>query len=529
MQTSIISSAIPPGTRRSAFVLCVLLCGLSVCANRANWGQERLTAQDRSAQDQPPTSSEPGVSERWDVLRGDFPSGPITREIRTDVCVVGGGSAGVAAAVVAAREGARVVLVERQRRLGGTGTNAFVSGWEPGPGCSLAEEIFERMRAIPGATGVGTWHPNVSSFPMGQWYVTEGVPYSATLIRAGVPRDKLTDVPFRPEAFDRVVREMLQETARAEVLDGTMFFRAVTNAAKSRVDSILVMDGERQILRVHARVFIDSTGCVYLCRSAGCETMLGADPKDRFQEPSAPEQAHLQLNAISRCYSVRPSPNPKMELPPQLPSPAFQRCAHVTGWRDGLRMINPLPTLPGRALIDLGYEECLRRSEQSARAHWHWLQQQPEFAGYELDEISPMLGIRESYRVVTQYVLNENDLRAGLPRQQHPDIVAVADHPCDIHGEGGHLAAVTTAYGIPYRCLIPAGSWENLLVACRGAGFSKIAASSCRLQRTMIQLGHAAGMAAAMAARDRVPVDQIDVSELVNRLDARSRYPQAAP
>jgi hypothetical protein len=64
-----------------------------------------------------------------------------------------------------------------------------------------------------------------------------------------------------------------------------------------------------------------------------------------------------------------------------------------------------------------------------------------------------------------------------------------------------------------------------LFVACRGAGFSKIAASSVRLQRTMIQLGHAAGMAAAMAVKAGAAVDRIDVKTLVERLDARGRYP----
>ncbi|MDZ7619380.1 MAG: FAD-dependent oxidoreductase, partial [Patescibacteria group bacterium] len=159
------------------------------------------------------------------------------------------------------------------------------------------------------------------------------------------------------------------------------------------------------------------------------------------------------------------------------------------------------------------------------RAHWRWLQEIPEFQGYELAEIAPMLGIREGHRVVTRYVLSEHDIRAGLPGQQHPDIIAVADHPCDIHGAGGGIGHVKTAYGVPYRCLIPAGEWQNLLVACRGSGFSKIAASSVRLQRTMIQLGHAAGMAAAMAVKDERSVDQIDVDALVRRLDARSRYP----
>jgi hypothetical protein len=181
--------------------------------------------------------------------------------------------------------------------------------------------------------------------------------------------------------------------------------------------------------------------------------------------------------------------------------------------------------LPGRALVDYGYEQCMELTERAVAAHWRWLQSTPDFAGYEFERAAPMLGIRESYRVVTRYVLNEHDLVAGLTGQPHDDIIAIADHPCDIHGAGGRLTSVSGPYGIPYRCLIPRGDWGNLLVACRGAGFSKIAASSCRLQRTMIQLGHAAGAAAAMSVEAEVPVDKIDIEALVSQLNAPARYP----
>lgn len=469
----------------------------------------------------------PFFADTWNILTTKRADGPVAKEIAADVCIVGAGSAGVAAAIAAAREGARVVLVERQRRLGGTGTNGLVASWEPGPGCSIAEELFQRMKATGGA-GVARSQPVQTTAPMGFLMVTEGEPYERTLVRA-LPSDKQRSrvpycVPYKPEAFDAVVRQMLAETGTATVLDETTFFRAEPNAEKTRLDSILVEDAAGRIARIRANIFIDSTGDVWLARALGCEVMLGVDPKSRFDEPSAPEEGFLELNAITRCYMIVPSGAPHREPPPEL-EVAFPRAAFVTGWKDAMRTVNMMPTLPGRALIDLGYDECLRRSERIVRAHWHWLQQIPEFQQYELAEIAPMLGIRESYRVVTQYVLNEHDLRAGLPNQQHPDIIAVADHPCDIHGAGGHLAAVNTAYGVPYRCLIPTGSWENLLVACRGAGFSKIAASSVRLQRTMIQLGHAAGMAAAMAAKSKTAVDRIDVKQLVERLDARSRYP----
>jgi hypothetical protein len=467
------------------------------------------------------------IADSWNVLSGQRPEGPVVDELWADVCVVGAGSGGVGAAIAAAREGARVILVERQTRLGGTGTNAYVSSWEPGPGCSIAEELFQRMKAIGGA-GVARSQPVQTTAPMGFLLVTEDEDYASTLVRAlpGDPARRRVPfcVPYQPEAFDTVVRQILNQTGRATVLDRSTFFQAEPDAEGTRVESILVSNAEGQVLRIRARVFIDATGDIWLARDLGCEVMLGIDSRSRFDEPSAPETDRLQLNAITRCYRIEPSQTPMRQPAPEAEVP-FPRAAFVTGWKDGTRMVNMMPTLPGRALIDLGYDQCLSRSEAIVRAHWHWLQQIPEFQQYELREIAPMLGIRESYRLVARYVLNEHDLRAGLPGQEHPDLIAVADHPCDIHGAGGQLIEVPTAYGVPYRCLIPAGPWQNLLVACRGSGFSRIAASSVRLQRTMIQLGHAAGIAAAWAAREDTSVDRIDVPRLVERLDARSRYP----
>lgn len=463
------------------------------------------------------------------AVAADPANRPVHQQRTTDVCIVGGGSGGVAAAIAAAREGAQVILVESQARLGGTGTNAFVSSWEPGPGCSIAEELFQRMKAVGGA-GVARSRPAQTQAPMGLLLVSEDEDedYALTLVRA-LPEDPQRRrvpycVPYQPEAFDSVVRQMLAETGNATVMDGLTFFHAETDTDETRVRSILVRDDRDRIVRIDASVFIDATGDIWLARDVGCQVMLGVDPRSRFDEPSAPETGSLQLNAITRCYRIEPSERPERAAPPE-DDVSFPRAAFVTGWENGTRMVNMMPTLPGRALIDLGYEECLRQTEPIVRAHWHWLQQIPEFQNYELREIAPMLGIRESYRLVARYVLTEHDLQTGLPGQQHPDIIAVADHPCDVHGAGGHLIQVPTAYGVPYRCLIPAGSWQNLLVACRGAGFSRIAASSVRLQRTMIQLGHAAGIAAAWAARENQPVDRIDVPRLVDRLDAQSRYP----
>jgi hypothetical protein len=82
---------------------------------------------------------------------------------------------------------------------------------------------------------------------------------------------------------------------------------------------------------------------------------------------------------------------------------------------------------------------------------------------------------------------------------------------------------VAEPYGVPFRCLIPRG-WRNLLVAGRAAGFSSIAASSCRLTRTMMQLGQAAGTAAAIASARGIDLPDVPPAEL--RDDLRRQHVQ---
>ena len=136
-----------------------------------------------------------------------------------------------------------------------------------------------------------------------------------------------------------------------------------------------------------------------------------------------------------------------------------------------------------------------------------------------------MLGIREGYRIVGEYVLTGKDLQQGILEQEHPDMIALASHAVDVHGANRrkvkHLKV--KPYGIPYRCLIPKG-WDNLLVACRGASFDRVAASSVRLSRTMLWLGHAAGVGAALAAKEDMAVGEVDAAKIRQRtgMDAES-------
>jgi hypothetical protein len=134
--------------------------------------------------------------------------------------------------------------------------------------------------------------------------------------------------------------------------------------------------------------------------------------------------------------------------------------------------------------------------------------------------IAPQLGLRETTRIKGEYVLTEHDLLAGISGQRHDDIVTIADHAMDTHGKTTGRAGcgeLREPYGIPFRCLIPKGM-KNLLIACRAASFSSLAASSARLSRTMMQLGQAAGTAAALAHKLDIPVAEIPPNLLRDNL-----------
>jgi hypothetical protein len=189
--------------------------------------------------------------------------------------------------------------------------------------------------------------------------------------------------------------------------------------------------------------------------------------------------------------------------------------------------LNMLPTMEGVEFAGLSYVEAHAECRRRVYAEWHHLQKAlPEFQHYRMSWIAPELGVREGPRIISEYVLTEHDLLAGLSGQKHDDIIAIADHAMDTHGASTGRAGcgeVKEPYGIPYRCLIPKG-FDNLLIACRGAGFSSLAASGCRLSRTMMQLGQAAGVAAAIAKRLGVPVSKVPPAQL--RVQLREQHVQ---
>ena len=443
-------------------------------------------------------------------------------QLKTDVCIIGAGSAGIGAALAASRSGAKVILVEKENRVGGTSVQSYVNTWEPGPGCSFAYEIYHRLP--PGARGVAKQvHSYDKDEPYGLSLISPQLSYNHSLRRSDLDvKTETANVVFDVNEFDNTVRQMLEETGRCKLLLNTKFVNA--SVINKEIKTIEAISSSGQKYQVSAEVFIDCTGGAFVCRNAGCEMMLGEEPRSKFGEPSAPEKPSNSLNAISLCYQIKPSKNPGISDTLNQSELDYHVVAHVTGpvGPDQKLTVNPLGIIDGKCIIDQPLDELYDIGKNLVDKHWAKLHTYTHFKDYEFDSYAPMLGIRESYRVVCRYVLTQNDLLDGLPKQKHEDIITLADHPMDLHGDNSSLKILNEAYGVPYRCLIPKGL-DNLLVAGRGAGFSHIAASSCRLSRTMMSLGHAAGFAAWLCVSEEMAVWDVPVNRVQAEMNLKLR------
>lgn len=180
--------------------------------------------------------------------------------------------------------------------------------------------------------------------------------------------------------------------------------------------------------------------------------------------------------------------------------------------------MNPLPLMEGAEYFSMAPQKARIICEQRLKRTWKWLRTFVEFKRYRVAHVFSMTGVREGPRLVARRMLTELDVLAGCHQQKDADSwIALSDHAVDIHGRGGRCMELKQPYGISYECLLPL-EISNLIVACRGAGFTHIAASSCRLTRTMMHLGHAAGIAGAIAHATQSTFPEIPPSRIRKEL-----------
>jgi hypothetical protein len=450
-----------------------------------------------------------------------------------DLIIVGGGSAGVGACLAAAAAAPErsILLVERDDILGGTSTVGGVHNWEPGIASGRIHAEIARRLLANGQGCVGKTISHVSpDQPMAISAPCQD-PYASTQRRAGLIGEAIRRFHFEPQGMAAAMAAMISEHPNVTVFMKTTCSRVQLD--NRQVCSVVLQRG-LETLNIKGKLFIDATADIIVARDAGCAWSYGQEASDVYDEPSAPDTAGLCVNAVSLIFRVTAKVEPGVD---PIPSPYDQAdvrdwmnanfpnnlpVSFVTQYPDGDYCFNMLPTMEGDTYSALPEKEAYEICKARVYHYFQWLQSNKNMARFCLRSIADRVGVRETYRLKAQYVLNENDIRAPFGMQPHfTDVIAFADHAVDIHGREGachkmspHLKA---PYGIPYSCLLPR-ELDNLLVACRGSGFTHIAASSSRLSRTMMALGEAAGTAAALCFQDKILPAAVDRAKLQNQL-----------
>ncbi|TMV52902.1 FAD-dependent oxidoreductase [Paenibacillus mesophilus] len=404
-----------------------------------------------------------------------------------EIAVIGGGMAGVTAAVSAARTGAKVILIERFAVVGGNATTGGVGafcGETAGQG-----QVFDEMIA-----DLEKYHAVA--------------PY--------VPYPKADHRLFNHTILAVVLQEMLLRH-KVKLLLHTQFVDVSVN--DDGVIKECIVCGKTGPEALRAKIYIDCTGEAQVAHMAGFSTLKGRS-EDQVQLPMSmmffirhAEDEHAREEVPEgRFEAIRD----KADLP------------MTSIWPNGPRGNAIKVKIP---MFDATDTESMTAAEIRARRRMMEVldyYQKVEKRKWLLDYCSPQIGIREGRRVVGDYVLALEDLRAG---RKFDDAIARGVYYLDAHKPDddkrtymlGHHDLKVPPYQIPLRCLI-AKDARNMMIAGRCMSAEQLALSSARVMTTCAMMGQAAGIAASLSIEmdcDPREIDPLLVRRTVERNGAK--------
>lgn len=417
---------------------------------------------------------------------------PLLREV--DVLVAGGGSAGVAAAVSAARAGASVLLVERNGFLGGTmtatslggicGLYGLVDGAPVQMVFGFAEEVRARLAAAGGTRG-----------PL-PWLKTASLPYDLFTLKTVL--DELAEVA----GLELLYQARLTDVVR----DGNR----VTHA---------IVRGRAAPFAVAARVFVDASGDGELAELAGAGTEVAAGglqfPSTMFRMAGVDTERAMAVSRDEMHALLERAVADGYELP--------RTAGGVYSVREGIVHLNITRVkVDGRSPDPFDPASLSRAESAGRRQARRYLEVFRRYVpGYErafILDTGAELGVRETRRIVGAHVMTTEEV---IGERKFDDAIAPSCWPIEEHGAGRSTRWVWMTPGgycqIPYRALLPRGP-ENLLVAGRCLSATHEAHAALRITANCFSMGQAAGIAAAMAGDG--PVADVDVPALQRALAA---------
>ena len=396
-----------------------------------------------------------------------------------DVCVVGGGMAGLTAALAAARHGAKTVLIHERPVLGGNASSE----------CRVHICGADRHNGIP--------------------YLRE------TGILEEIRLDNLARNPNRTwSLWDLLLHEkaMLQRGL-------TTLLNCSVNAAEAREGRIVSVTGWQMTTQTHhevrATTYIDASGDAILAPLTGAAFRVGREARNEYGEPDAPEVANRQTMGMTCAFASSLHETPQPFAPPAW-AYKYENCEELPYGQDGHGYFGM-----GYWWLELGGEHDSIRDTEMLRNEllktvmgvWDHIKNHcPRTRGpagcWALDWLQFLPAKRESRRYIGLHVLNQNDILAG---GRFDDLVAYGGWSMDDHrssgflgrdaqGAAAHFHQSPSPYGIPYRSLV-SKNVANLMFAGRCHSASHMAMSSTRVMGTGCSMGQAAGTAAALAVK----------------------------
>ena len=410
-----------------------------------------------------------------------------------DVVVCGGGPAGIGAAIAAADQGVKTALIERFGFLGGMATAGYVN--------PMSEFSYNGRRVIGGIP----WR------------------FAQALIAAGGGRleEPRCNLSFHPEIYKAVAQEM---TDGANVRRYMNAYLVDCLKEKNRVSAVIVADKDG-VKAIKGRYFIDATGDADLAFLAGAKML----PNTRPLQPgtlcflladvdTSTERMHIIHQKNHRfnhqALFIR---EPLLALRAQgVDVPQFGGPWLADACEEGCITVN-MTRSPMDSTDSLNYSQAETRMRKDTLRLFALMREHvAEFKNAKLVSTATVAGVRQSRRIQGLYVLKgEEYMRA----RHFEDAVARSAHAVDVHlpdGEGQVLQFPDDAGYIPFRCLINA-THENLLVAGRAVSADEDAFAAIRLQAPCMEMGQAAGLAAAVCARQGgLPVQQTPMEQLLS-------------
>lgn len=412
---------------------------------------------------------------------------------QVDVLVLGAGPAGVGAALSAARQGAKTLLVEQMGDVGGIATSGLMSHWTGNTRGGIYEEILNRSADLPDSADYGF---------------------------NGSPRQIIN-----PEHLKTALLEMLQE-AGVDLLLYT--FVCLPIMEEKRVKGVIA-ENKSGRQAIFAKIVIDCTGDGDIAARAGAAYRKGREEDGAMQ----PVSLMFKIGGVDYTKAVFPGKFedyiqiPKGEIhalgKQNLPFPA----GHVLLYRTSLpgvvtcNMTNCIG-IDGTSTKDLvkATLECRRQLAPILDFLRNFV---PGYENCYLLSTASLIGVRETRHFEGHATITEEDIRSA---RVFPDwAVTYASFNFDVHNmtgngldaTGAQDAFAATYYTIPYGCLVPR-EIDGLLLAGRNISGTHMAHANYRVMPICANMGQAAGIAAALCVQEGVRPRDVDVKVLQKRL-----------